>query len=704
MKIILDASEMDKNNIPEPPKKIRYIKKSDGKILEETLDNIIDEHHILMKEQSTLDWYKVDPESIGKPTWPSVEFRNVLHDIITKGPPKKAEIEIDKPDIDIKPPAVKAAPFGFGSVSGLETTLKDIEQKLAIPIEPPVDTPEPKTLDQFMSEPIPGVDDIEPISTEPISDSDKDELIQYTGNENVIVRIWSEEDGKDPLRRSYAHQKTANYLDSIGDVGGGGWHIGDISKKEGGRLAGHRSHKAGRDIDIAYATAAGGMSITQKSEEGRSFEFQKVDPKNLDLDRQLAIMRHTAPEATYIFTDNKLITPLKKRAKELIKLEDGGMTQEEYDRLFGSGRHRAIVRHWPKHDDHFHVRLKLSEKAKQAAVKKHNNKIEASKQETIGDLAIADTQEYFNLPTGKPVKKFETKVEDDFEDTKLQKKIDEFKPERNIVETSEVKDAPEGYLHAYAFGRIGDANPLEEYNSDMGMYPASMSKTQLALANLILSKQDPKKYKRLTDTELDLLLNYTKRSTPSNDVNKRLVSQISNDDTSKWLRNFNIQNALIRRGTPQRGSNKQSAAGYYSFMNQLINYENHPYLSQHKTEAKAILDRINANSSNKRKYDRKVPGSYEGAGFENIRGLVNEELGYDAVKALSGKGGRAFGARNFSFIVDIPNSEERYMFTMYTQDPDTRGKGASWSRYTKSDKIIAQKLAEMIRKHNIGNR
>jgi len=686
MNILLDLTEAKKIDLPAPTEKIKYIKKSDGKILEETVNSLSDKEYIVEQANPPAattwrDYEKLTapPGTEFKPAWPEPEFFELIDKpwptIPIKPPVEHEEMEI---------PGYIEPHFGFGSVMGVEDTLQDIKaQEWPLPdlpddyefpddyedieVEEPI--PELPTLDQLLlpddeeiisTEPI----STEPISTEPISDLDKDELVQYTGNENVIVRTKKiTQKHSDPYRHSYIHPSLVGKLDGLGDVAGGGWHLGDSGKKGGGHFPGHKTHDAGWDTDISIPLISGGMA-TKESTRGRSWEFRKVSVNEIDADRAIELIRYAAPHASNIFLDKSLIKAIKKRAKETL-------SSEEYNNLFKWKKGGFHISDEPNHRDHFHVRWK--------------------------ETSIEKT----------PIQKFEGEIETKaLEDTELQKQIDKLKPERNIVQTSEVKDAPENYLHAYVFGRYGDATPLEEYNSDMGMYGASMQKIQLALANLIFSKQDPKKYKRLTDAELDLLLSYTERSKPSNELNKRLVSQISNANASKWLRNFNIQNALIRRGTPTSGSNKQSAAGYYSFINQLINYENHPYLSQHKAEAKAILDRINANSSNKRKYDRKVPGSYEGAGFENIRKLVNEELGYDAVESLAGKGGRAFGARNFSFIVDIPNSEERYMFTMYTQDPDTRGKkdGGPWSRYTKSDRIIAQKLAEMIRKHNIGNR
>ena len=296
-----------------------------------------------------------------------------------------------------------------------------------------------------------------------------------------------------------------------------------------------------------------------------------------------------------------------------------------------------------------------------------------------------------------PVKDFEKKVEDSLKDSELEKKIDDLKPERNIVETSEVKDAPEDYKHSYAFSKVGGDVPIEEYNSDTQFYGASMQKPILALMNLITQGEE----KRLNEAELDQLISYhgNKKASGgnSNEINKRIAGYIDNEAASDWLKNLGLDNQLIRYG---RSKNKQTAAGYTKFLSQLMNYKNHPYLSQYPAESEAVLNRIMANSSNA----KEGIGSHEAKNFNQIKNMVNKELGYNAVDSMSGKGGRAFGARNFSFVIKPTDSNEQYIFTMYTQDPDKRGVGAPSQRYSRSHRIVAQKLAELIRKHGVGKK
>lgn len=675
MKTILDLTNMEKTDVPEPPNKIKYIKKSDGKILEETVNR-------LLGEQSTLDWYEYDPEAKGKPSWNDPGFGKAMAkaaagDYIVKEPKGPEDDVIDMQDIEIE-----ASPTeGFGSVMGLEDTLRDIEAKEwpkvddyfipepaspddidietvpePVPVPVPTTIPEPPPVPPKAEVPPVPEPEIEKTSTKPT----EFELVQYTGNENIIIRTKTEEYG-DPLRHSYAHPDTVKYLDSLGDIGGGGWHIGDISKKAGGKLTGHKSHREGLDMDIAIPLKAGGMS-TRDSKRGRSWEFKKVKPEEIDAERALALVRHSAASnAEYVFLDRKLIKEISNKADSMIK--DGGMEQKEYDSLFGVKGGKGVVRHWPGHGDHFHIRL------------------HASKPQPEPQSAVED---------------FEQEVETSLQDTELQKKVDELKPERNIVETSEVKDAPEGYNHSYTFSRVGSATPLEEYNSDAKFYGASMQKPILALMNLITQPKDSKQ--RLNEADLDRLISYHGTGEEdSNTINKRIAGYTNNEKAAEWLKNLGLENQTIRR---MRHGNEQTSYGYTKFLSQLMNYKNHPYLSQYPEASEAVLSRIMSNSTRAEKGSR---GSHEAKNFEQIRKMVNKELGYEAIESMHGKGGRAFGARNFAFVVKPTNSSEQYIFTMYTQDPDKRGT-APRERYTRSHRITAQKLAEMIRKHNVGKR
>lgn len=123
--------------------------------------------------------------------------------------------------------------------------------------------------------------------------------------------------------------------------------VHDISRREGGRMRGHRSHQSGRDVDIAYY---------QKRCSGPC-RFRRLQPDQLDAARQWTLLeswlRHDRVEA--IFIDYRLQEPLYNEARRR------GATRGQLRRWFQypSGRTYPLgrVRHFPKHQDHLHVRF-----------------------------------------------------------------------------------------------------------------------------------------------------------------------------------------------------------------------------------------------------------------------------------------------------------------------------------------------------------
>jgi len=124
--------------------------------------------------------------------------------------------------------------------------------------------------------------------------------------------------------------------------------VHDISRSSGGWMDGHRSHQSGRDVDIAY--------YLKKCEE-RLCRFHRIGGAQLDLERQWALLeywlRHGMVEA--IFIDYKIQKYLYRYAKKR------GASREELFEWFQYPRGRddpsGVIRHFPKHDDHIHVRF-----------------------------------------------------------------------------------------------------------------------------------------------------------------------------------------------------------------------------------------------------------------------------------------------------------------------------------------------------------
>ena len=123
--------------------------------------------------------------------------------------------------------------------------------------------------------------------------------------------------------------------------------VHDLSLKKGGPIADHRSHQSGRDVDIAYF---------QKGCKD-SCGFNRQSPGTLDAKRQWALLRHwlKQDQVEAIFIDYRLQKPLYQQAKR------AGATKDQLLRWFQYPRGRThpsgVVRHFPKHADHLHVRF-----------------------------------------------------------------------------------------------------------------------------------------------------------------------------------------------------------------------------------------------------------------------------------------------------------------------------------------------------------
>ena len=123
-------------------------------------------------------------------------------------------------------------------------------------------------------------------------------------------------------------------------------YVGHFSARRGGRLKPHKSHQAGRDVDVSYYYSTG------------SSWYQLANAKNLDVPRTWALIKGfvDTDEVTYIFMDHRIQKLLYEYA--LSK----GVDEDTLDELFqyprGRGRSHGIIRHWRGHANHFHVRFR----------------------------------------------------------------------------------------------------------------------------------------------------------------------------------------------------------------------------------------------------------------------------------------------------------------------------------------------------------
>ena len=138
------------------------------------------------------------------------------------------------------------------------------------------------------------------------------------------------------------------YLDSLSTLGGGGWHIGDISLAGGKKSPKHKSHQKGTDVDIGIPTLGGGSSVVDNRKG--SWRFRNIRPSQLDIERALIFLRHAFRSgAKFVFLDKHLERPIKIHAQSLVA--SGDMSKAEFKTVFRRTQHVS------GHANHFHVRL-----------------------------------------------------------------------------------------------------------------------------------------------------------------------------------------------------------------------------------------------------------------------------------------------------------------------------------------------------------
>ena len=121
----------------------------------------------------------------------------------------------------------------------------------------------------------------------------------------------------------------------------------DASRREGGQLGGHRSHRDGRDVDITYFQRSCGSSCPLAS----------VKPSDLDVARQWTLLEYWLEndDVEFLFIDWSLQRVLYEHAKKI------GVSDSKLEAWFQYPRaanvHHGIIRHWEGHRNHVHVRF-----------------------------------------------------------------------------------------------------------------------------------------------------------------------------------------------------------------------------------------------------------------------------------------------------------------------------------------------------------
>jgi len=141
-------------------------------------------------------------------------------------------------------------------------------------------------------------------------------------------------DAFDAVDRKFRHTKVAR--------------VHDISDRDGGRIRDHKSHQNGRDADISYYQDECGVN---------GCRFQDFRSSELDVARQWVLLEHWLRngQASMIFIDYRLQAKLYKYAKRK------GVSKANLDRWIqyprGKYEPRGVIRHFPNHEDHLHVRF-----------------------------------------------------------------------------------------------------------------------------------------------------------------------------------------------------------------------------------------------------------------------------------------------------------------------------------------------------------
>jgi murein endopeptidase len=130
--------------------------------------------------------------------------------------------------------------------------------------------------------------------------------------------------------------------------------VGDLSAREGGKLGGHRSHQSGRDVDLGF--------YFRQRPWIYPFKFAQPTARNLHFRATWALIKALAdtsdePDGVdYILLDYDVQRLLYIWAMQQDDLRDDVERILQYPR--GRMREVGIVRHFPKHANHLHVRFK----------------------------------------------------------------------------------------------------------------------------------------------------------------------------------------------------------------------------------------------------------------------------------------------------------------------------------------------------------
>ncbi len=130
--------------------------------------------------------------------------------------------------------------------------------------------------------------------------------------------------------------------------------IGDISRRKGGKVAQHKSHQSGRDVDIGL--------YFKKRPKGYPRSFVKATGKNLDFKATWTLLKAFADTASSSSGVEKMFLNYELQEVLYKWAEKRGVSKKTLRKMFQypNGKHagNGIIRHDPGHDSHVHVRFK----------------------------------------------------------------------------------------------------------------------------------------------------------------------------------------------------------------------------------------------------------------------------------------------------------------------------------------------------------
>lgn len=142
-------------------------------------------------------------------------------------------------------------------------------------------------------------------------------------------------------------------------------YIGDISEDDGGRLNRHQTHQAGRDVDLGFYF-----------KQGQGAWHANGTARNLDLPRNWALVRalvvHTDVET--VLLDRSIQRLLYDYAVSIG--EDRDWLRDVFQVPRGTGQ--SVVRHVPKHRNHYHVRF-YNRRAQETGIRAYKPLLEQGK-------------------------------------------------------------------------------------------------------------------------------------------------------------------------------------------------------------------------------------------------------------------------------------------------------------------------------------